>query len=257
MIYDSVASALKKITRSNNAKKTVRSATSTDTVGATDDVLLYSGASFTATLPSAATAGAGKVMEFVHGDSTLGRVYTITDGGSFTKKLSTEGEKLRLVSNGSAWSVLARTIKSEWTSFSPTIGTTTNATATGYWRRVGDSMQVRFSIAYSGANTQGSPDVTLPGSLAMDTSKILDTASALMPVGQFAFRDSSASGNLLGGGMYYQTSTTLRPRYPLTGAASNAMNDQSFDTSTNAPVAVASGDKIDGYFEVPIANWEG
>ncbi len=254
-VYDTAASALKKVLRQKFLQKIYRAAVATDTILAGDEFLIYSGASFTGTLPAASAALAGKTIVVKHNDATLGRIYTITDG-TLTKKLNTIGECCVFICTGTAWILDRRYIPSEWVSFTPGSSISTNVAMTGYWRRVGDSIQVCAQWIFSGANTQGAITSTLPTGLAFDTTKMLNVALEHV-LGKVKMLDASASNYIMGGEVCYNDSTTVALKYIDTSAGVGAVNQRTFTPSGNDPVVYANGDKIVAVYEGPIANWEG
>jgi len=90
-----------------------RSVTTTDTATTADYAIVLSGASFTQTLYTA-VGNSGRIIEIVHGGTSLTQVYTLaTTGGqtiggvsSGSYALYTNGETLKLVSNGANWIIL-------------------------------------------------------------------------------------------------------------------------------------------------------
>lgn len=99
----------------------VRSVTTTDTAVLGDDVLSLSGASFTQTLFTA-IGNEGKVLTLKHNGTSLTQIYTInTTGGqtiggyaSGAYALYTNGETLKIVSDGSNWLILDHVTETDW-----------------------------------------------------------------------------------------------------------------------------------------------
>lgn len=173
-------------------KRKYRNATTTDSIATTDDLVVFSGASFTATLPTA-VGNTGKVFTLQHGGTSLTQVYTLnttsaqTIGGiaSGSYALYTSGETLVLISDGSNWLILDHKTATDWSSSSTiTItATTTNPTkATGvtddeiYWRREGmfAHIKARYRQSNNTSANNGSGDYlfALPTNLTMDTTEI-------------------------------------------------------------------------------------
>lgn len=174
----------------SSGNKVVASYSSTTTAAGSDEVILLSGASFTLSLPTAVGI-TGKVYEIVHNGTSLTQVYTIDPNGSETIRgnttflLHTNGQRIRIVSNGSNWVVLNHDAETEWasagtldidaTTTDPTKGTT-QATDDVKWRRVGDSAHIRMNFRQTNATSSaaGSGDylfnVTAIGSI--DTAKV-------------------------------------------------------------------------------------
>lgn len=107
-----------------------------------------SGGAFTLTLPTAVGV-TGRQYRVKKTDTSLTAITVATTSsqtidGSTTTKLSTQGEALTVVSDGSNWVVLSRDIPSNTTTYTPTItglGTVSNV-AYVYWRK-GDRLFVQ------------------------------------------------------------------------------------------------------------------
>ncbi len=135
---------------------------------------VFSGASFTATLPTAVGV-AGQTVWFEHGGTTLSQKYTLATtssqtigdvaGGSYL--LTTNKEVLGLVSDGANWQIMTHRATTYWTAFPDlTYGTLWTATGTtaaygtiavhkAYWRREGQDMLVRWDYRATVAGTAG------------------------------------------------------------------------------------------------------
>ncbi len=103
----------KKILLADLKNNLYRSVVTTDAIGIDDQLLVLSGASFTATLPTAVGVE-GKCYELIHNGTSQSQIYTIATtssqvigtGSAITFKLYNKGEKIKLVSNGTKWLVL-------------------------------------------------------------------------------------------------------------------------------------------------------
>lgn len=263
LIADSAASyAGKKITRANLGKRLVTSQSATYAVLATDEVVICSGASFTATLP-AASGLTGKVLEFHHNDSTAGRVYTIdgsgseTINGSLTKKICLENEVLRIICDGSNWKILERRIPSEWTSFTPTGTWSANSTYTGMWRREGDSIRVRCRVTTSGAPTSATLNINIPNSSAwtIDTAKFAAITEDLW-MGRAVVRDAGSAS--YDAAVAYQSTTAVGFICLGITTHSGSVYDKGLSGVTQAaPFTFGASDMVDCEYLVPITNFEG
>lgn len=80
---------------------------------------------------------------------------------------------------------------SDWTSFTVTSSHIANTTTTGKWRRVGDSMEIQFFNAYSGAPTSAALTFDIPTGYTIDTAKITTTSGYIDSNGNLL--DSAAS----------------------------------------------------------------
>lgn len=123
---------------------------------------------------------------------------------------------------------------SDWVAYTPTItGVTTNPTLgtntqAGYYRRVGDSLEIRYDLHQSTAGTAGSGHYlfSLPSGLTIDTSKLKATAGADGGLSNVVGTASvfSTAGSSVGGVGYSVAydSTHLALLFYNSGVASNA-----------------------------------
>jgi hypothetical protein len=145
-----------------------------------------SGGAFTITLPTA-SGQSGKLLKFIRTDQTLANQIIIDGSGSetidgnLTRRLSTQWERMEIVSNGTNWIIVSRDHAKEAVTYTPTVyGTTTNPTKgtggaeTAYWRRDGDCIEIHYSFTQSvaGADGSGSYIWSLPSGLTIDGNKI-------------------------------------------------------------------------------------
>lgn len=138
-----------------------------------------------------------------------------------------------------------------WTAYTPTGGWTTNVTYTGFWRRVGDTMEIQFLILCSGAPDNATPSVVLPGGHAIDTSKLLGTTNNESPLsGQLQIVDDG--GALYMGRPLYNSTSEVRFRFEKDNGTSVGLNDMA-DNAT--PFTFGADDYMQGSFSVPISGW--
>lgn len=139
----------------------------------------------------------------------------------------------------------------EWQSYTPTGGMTTNTTYTGKWRRVGDSIQVRIKVAFSGAPNATPLRPTLPSGYTVDTTKLPSTTAVVEQVGTGVAK--LAGNNYVQFAVVYNDSTSFKCYYwdDSVGVQLTA------EISNTAPLTVASGDEVDLFLEVPITEWSG
>ena len=137
---------------------------------------------------------------------------------------------------------------SAWTSYTPTGDFTTNTTYSGYWRRVGDSMQVRIDISFSGApNSVSLVGVSIPATYTIDTSKLPSSVAGQGVLGITACLNSGVA-TYQASQVVYRTTTTVQP-YTSDGGVT-------VSTITEAnPFSFGNGDKIHMFFEVPIVEF--
>lgn len=115
-------------------------------------------------------------------------------------------------------------ISTDWTSFTTTItGSSSNPTlgtntATSFWRRVGDSMEISVEIAQTGAGSAGSGTYlfSLPSGYTIDTTKVTASTAAIgMPSGnivgsaRFGNSNSAASNSSIPGEVWVYNTTNL------------------------------------------------
>jgi hypothetical protein len=199
-IVDTSAGSINKKASFKNFKNAVyRSVTTTDSVGADDDTMKLSGASFTSTLPTAVGVD-GKRYKFVHAGTSLTQVYTFnttssqTIGGvaSGSYKLYTNGEVLVVESDGANWIVISHYTDTGWTSSGAiSIGAVTSAPTkpnTGIttdrcmWMRRGKNVRLRYE--YLSTVTTGSAAGTgmytfgTPTGITIDTNFISTSTDA-------------------------------------------------------------------------------
>jgi hypothetical protein len=140
----------------------------------------------------------------------------------------------------------------DWQSYTPSI-TWSNCTSTGRWRRVGDSIEVRFAVTGTGLAAGGILAIGIPSGLSVDDTKL--PANAQFSIGEFYIEDFGVLGYAPGGVLYNgPSSNTVVLAYSI--APANASNVPSVAaTVTNiAPFAFNTNDVIRGGFRLPIAG---
>lgn len=152
----------------------IRSVTAADYLLTRDRVILLSGASFTEYLPSASLCK-GNIYTFIHNGTSLSQIYTLdgfsteTIGGSTTVKMHTNGQVLRLISDGSNWLILDSKTTTAWTSYTPSYaGFGTVSGHDTYWRRVGSSMFIKAQWT-AGTVAATTATMTIPSGAVMVT----------------------------------------------------------------------------------------
>lgn len=141
---------------------------------------------------------------------------------------------------------------SDWVSFTPTGSLTTNSTYSGFWRRVGDSMEVETNLNFSGSNTQGAATINLPAGYSIDTAKINNTATDGSKIlGEGVLLDAATNNYPVF--VKYLSATSLSIRAINSGGTYGVDNE--VNTSTNVPITIANGDKINLKFKVPILGF--
>lgn len=272
ILYASGASALSKLAagtsgtflKSNGAAApswadpallSVATKTANYTLTSTDNIILAdsSGGAFTLTLPSAAS-NTGKLFKIKKITTDFNSV-TISGASS---SVDTNGEEVEIYSNGSSWAILSRSIPSTWVSYSLSIsGTTTNPTKgtttqdTAFWRRVGDSMEMRYDYAQTVAGSDGSGTYlfSIPAGLTIDTAKIgaVNTiCSAVVGDGLVAYSTVIYQTNVAvydTGNVFLPSATAVNGTQTLFGSATGGLANATVQYSFVA--------------KVPISGWNG
>lgn len=168
-------------------------------------------AAFTLTLPSAASV-TDKVYQVIKTDSTFNAV-TISDG-TFSTTANTQGESVSIQSDGTTYLINRRDIPSVWVTYTPTFagggakGTISRDVAR--WRRVRDSIEVRYDFFQTTGNSTGSAyTISLPSGLSFDTNKIPNaTNGAGVTLGYGNALSSATVANTFYPGVVSYNSTT-------------------------------------------------
>lgn len=251
--------------------KVVRQVATTDLAQSyRDDVLVLSGTSFTQTL-STAVGNRGKILDILHGGTSLTQVYTLatfggeTIGGiaSGSYALYTNGESLRLMSDGTNWLILSHRAETAWSAnATSTLVMTTGVKGTGTvvdivrWRRRGQVAEFYFEYSHTVAGTGASDiiKITVPGGLTMDSSLIAlnsstDTSGLQSPgvlKGSAGLRVTATAGAV--GNVVAVTTTTVKlSTYGTSGTAA-------WGTSTCNLSSAALG--VSAWWEAPITGWQ-
>lgn len=239
-----------------------RSVTTTDSPSNSDNVLVCSGASFTITLYTA-VGNTGRTLDIIHNGTSLTQAYTLattsgqTIGGiaSGSYVLHTNGERLRLISDGSNWQIIGHNTDTPWVSFTPTSVTwLANVTLTGFWRRQGDSIEIEVNIAVSGTPTTATMTFnTLPGSLTIDTAKVASPLSGPFQATANASYVDANGVDIPGWATLDNSSGLMQCRY---FAVSGALTQYAAVTQA-APFTWASGDNANfKNIVLPISGWQ-
>lgn len=139
----------------------------------------------------------------------------------------------------------------DWVNYVPIIstasGTMTNVTATGKWRRVGDTAEIQFRIVASGSTgTWSSPSISLPSGLSVDTNKKIGLFGA--SIGNVAF-NNTADNTYFNGKAYIATGNTVSIAYSVNANGAASVLNQ------GSPFTFDSTDNMEGSVTVPIVGW--
>lgn len=136
----------------------------------------------------------------------------------------------------------------DWVSYTPTGQFTTNATYTGRWRRVGDSMDLRVKISFSGATNAVTGSFDLPPGYSIDASKMPSFGFLDAVFGDGSLFDQSA-------GIYYELEVKYNSNTNFIITYQNATTGQQIGISNTTPITIAANDTISLVASVPIAGW--
>jgi hypothetical protein len=144
---------------------------------------------------------------------------------------------------------------SDWVAFTPTGSWVTNVTYTGFWRRNGDRLECQIKVLCSGAPDNTGLILNLPSGMAIDTSKIFNSAKPIT-VGTALISDNGIAdyeGYILwASGIAAPTTTVM----VLVSTASGTYTDASAAVlSTTVPMTWAVNDCISCEFSMPIVGW--
>ncbi len=138
---------------------------------------------------------------------------------------------------------------SEWLSFTPTGSWVSNATYTGKYRRVGDSMEVAVTVSTTGAPTAAALSVNLPSGFTIDTAKLSKNAASQATLGSATANDDGTR-NYPGIVMFNSSTSVILNCAETTGSSASSIENDN-------PFTFGSGDAVSMIFTVPIAEWSG
>lgn len=132
-----------------------------------------------------------------------------------------------------------------WVSYTPTLNSITSVSSrTAYWRRVGDSMEVKGQVAYNGAGAAGTFSVAIPSGYTIDTAKLPagtgDANNGGGALGELFWEDAGTNYRLASA--VYSTSTAV---VFILDSAVTTLDSSSF----------ANGDGVSFKFTLPITGW--
>lgn len=235
------------------AKRTVRSVVTTDTPSVTaDDVLNCSSASFTITLPTAA-GNSGKIFEIVHAGTSGTQLYTVdgsgteTVGGQLTRVLYTNGESIKIISDGTNWTVLSRKNTFDLGTEAWTDSQANSTTSVRLFRR-GTTLRAEGTISFTGAMS-GAMTVTIPAIYTAAATYIY-TNSKAYALGEAILVDAGSQQYRGSANLSAATTITI---YSLNAAGTTLVNA---DLSATSPFTWANTDSILFYAEWEVVGWE-
>lgn len=128
---------------------------------------------------------------------------------------------------------------SDWTSYTPVGNWTTNATYTGYWRRVGSAMEIFGYVSLGGA-PGGTALFTfgIPSGYSIDLTALNSSRQA---VGEYHAEDSGTASH--GGSLQ------------VNGSNNNVIGCNTANVTATSPFTFGSSDFVTVHFTVPITGW--
>lgn len=236
----------------NHVAAATQSVATTATLGATsaETVLVSSTGAYTITLPSAATAGAGRRYVFLANSTvtlanrvTLDGDGTETINGATTMQIDLPYTRGSIVSDGTNW-LIDTPFSSATHTFTPT-SNFTNVTYTdnGTIRRQGHYAHIHYEMAFTGAPGAATLAIDPPSGITFDTA---DLPSVSFAVGRCMLFDTSTSGLRVSDAYLASGKLALHTDPDGTAAA----------VTEAAPWAWASGDLILVDVWVPVTEWQ-
>lgn len=245
---------------SSNSPLVVQTKTANYTVVTTDDLILCSTNSFTLTLYTP-VSNAGRRIKVMKTDSDFTKIITIAATGLTSTFLNTLNESWEFVSDGTNWIPMNHAIPSDWTNtYTPTIANFGTATAIEFrWKREGGDILVQGDFV-SGTLAAGTPSVTLPSGLSMDTAQLLTAKRGIM--GNVIGRINAAANALPSStrGPFFMVYKSGSPTLLIMCATVNLGADASgtFFVEENATTIFATNSTgVTLFFRAPISGWNG
>lgn len=158
-----------------------------------------------------------------------------------------QGDSVTVRAETAGWAVIAKSSVTKWISFTPTTAWTTNTTATGFYRRSGQNLEVQVRLAFTGAPDNTGFTHTLPLSATIDTAAMFN--DIWQPLGQAITNDSSSQYYYLW--VFYGSSTTVT--LLASNIASTFAGAASY--SRTSPYTIGNGDYVQFTYTVPISGW--
>lgn len=223
-----------------------------------DDVILANtaGGGFTLTIP-AAGLNTGKIFKIIKIDSTFN---VVTLGTGLSTTLNTQGEEVEIIDNGVSWTILNRKNNTEWLLYSLTIGASNSAptkggivTDTAYWRRVGDSIEIKYDYFANsaGANGSGTYLFPMPTGLTIDSGKSIVVSNNQIGVVGFGGAFDSVTNRAVQVLIFDTTNVSLKTIGPNAPGSPDPT-----DISSTAFQLGNTSVKYSFYYKVPISGWK-
>lgn len=267
------------VTPGNLSVKTKTHSDTGYTVLSTDDAISFDtgGGVISVTLPDCAS-NSGKVYKLRKSTPDFTAVtinaagsdvildYVASAPGSTT--LNTQGEEIELVSFGSTvWQVVNRRMPSVWTLYTMTIGGSSSAPTKGttstdsaYWRRVGDSIQVRYDYVQTGSGSDGSGRYLFPIPSGLTANTTVNPSDSTNDRGYCGngFVSNNANGQSANTQavrcmLYNSTNISLVPQT----LSTNSLQDSAANVSSSNFKLSGSNTTYSFMYTLPISSWNG
>jgi len=134
----------------------------------------------------------------------------------------------------------------DWIGYTPTGAWSTNTTYTGFWRQVGDQMEVQAKIATAGVPTSATLTVNIPTGYTISTAKLVNGSGTAEALGIGAANDSGTSYKFT---VFYSSTTAVLVGYQ------NSVTATATTVTQAAPFTFGAGDYVTINFSVPIVEF--
>jgi len=133
----------------------------------------------------------------------------------------------------------------------PTSSLSTNVTHTGKYRRLGDAMEYRFQLTFTGASDNVTWTEDIPSGFTIDTSRLPNVSNET----HLGWCRLESQGSFYAVQILYNSSTSLAFRYQQTASGSNPIAVKA-DGAINGASIFANGDSVDCVTDLlPISGW--
>lgn len=219
-----------------------------------DDVILCdaSGGAFTVNLFSA-VGNNGKVLTIKKTDSSFNQV-TIDPNSTetidlvSTRSLSTDGETIKIISDGSNWHILDWKYNESWFAFTGSGSWINDVSYAAIWKREGINMRVQYKVSViGGALTAAALTLDLPSGALVKTSGVFANFANTQnwTLGKHNVHDLGTNNLSSGYRVAYNNTSSVKLMY-----------DPNTQVSNTQPITFVNGDEIFVEFLVPISGWD-
>jgi hypothetical protein len=213
------------------------------------------GGSLIATLPPAAGVD-GIVFDLIRTDTVIANDVTVTPDqpaetidGSTTFILKTKNDRIKILSSGGVWKLLAHAYDEGWLDCTPGVANwVTNTTVTSRYRRKGKCVDMEWNFALTGAPDALTCILGMPVGLKIDNAAMLNsTAGRQLFPGNVLIYDTSATER-------YHAWASYNDQDSLTLYKDDGDGTISVVNATN-PMIFATGDSINARIsDIPVVK---